>query len=607
MGRLEVVSDVTLAQLAEEGAQRWPGAWTTGGERTALIVIAQRGHRPQLEMRGQGMPVTAPVHAVFYRPRHEADAIAAAGADPSQATFLLLELAEADRTRWVTAFEEHHGYVAGHVTIGALPEDHEAPLKRSFEDEVWPAWIDPAFADLERLPLALPPRSVVGKAYVTLPTITAAASEAATTPPQASEAADPPTEEADAAGADSTPAADLDSGAPPAGEDDEPPTPEAEATPASMVSDGRPSIAPPLPEAPVAPPEDPTTGAESDPFPAPAPAAPEPTADDADAAEHDPPAAAATEVSLPDADGASTDTFVVQPATPLEDDAEIASSPVIVPEVVELTPVAPITPSAQALIDSANTPPPPAAGAGDPDPEQAAEGTETDAEDRPSESTPSGWPSRDPDATPAPSRPAAPAPAAASAPTPASTQPAVPGAAGEEPSASAYADELFNLASRGLGAAGTQDQHQPRARRARPPVGSLSRGDAAASASPGPPLPSTSPSPTPSPGPSAAPTSTNEDDPTPPLPTASPPLPSSPGGPSSPSTPGTPGSDADAADDDVSGPRAELADTTRRLLARGLDISAVMEHPDLQPVVERAMAAGVEVWDVFLEVSQDGS
>jgi hypothetical protein len=50
---------------------------------------------------------------------------------------------------------------------------------------------------------------------------------------------------------------------------------------------------------------------------------------------------------------------------------------------------------------------------------------------------------------------------------------------------------------------------------------------------------------------------------------------------------------------------AELKETIELLLAGGLSAGEVMEHSQFQEVSERALAAGLDVWSLFVQMADN--
>jgi hypothetical protein len=166
-----MLTNVTLGQLIEEAPVRWPTLWDESVERTICLVLLPRKSRPEMEQHGFFVEHKHPVFAMFYRPRDEANTIRANGIDPLSASYQFLNIAVSDLGVWMTDLVINHGYELTKTLIEPLPANVISTIRLGFEAFEITTYTHNSLDYFERLPLVMPPTSLVSKAFLSIPDI----------------------------------------------------------------------------------------------------------------------------------------------------------------------------------------------------------------------------------------------------------------------------------------------------------------------------------------------------------------------------------------------------------------------------------------------------
>ena len=169
LGNVSVLTNVTLTQLLDEASVRWPSLWFAEEPRLTCLVIIPRRSRPEMEHHGFFVEHLHPVFGLFYRPRDEASTIKASGFDPLSASFQFLNLAVSDLGLWMGKLTEELDYERAGVMIEPLPSSASSSLRLGFEAFEITTFRHRSLSGMERLPLVMPPLSLVSKAFLSIP------------------------------------------------------------------------------------------------------------------------------------------------------------------------------------------------------------------------------------------------------------------------------------------------------------------------------------------------------------------------------------------------------------------------------------------------------
>jgi len=162
-----------LTQLADEGEERWPEIWSQSQSRIRILMLCRRKERQLLEVHGDLIDHDHPAFGIFYRPRETSELIKEQGFDPRSASFQILDIATTDLGKWVQHLITNEKWVRSMTEILPIPMNLRVGLTRSFEGYSIPCFRHPDLPKLERLHLPIPAESIVGKAYVSIPRLSA--------------------------------------------------------------------------------------------------------------------------------------------------------------------------------------------------------------------------------------------------------------------------------------------------------------------------------------------------------------------------------------------------------------------------------------------------
>ena len=169
MGKVSVLPDVTINQLLDEAIKRWPEKWDSSVERITILLMIKRSARPDVETHGFFVEHIHPVFSLFYRPRNEAPLLKKDGFNHLDASFQFINLAISDLGKWVNKFVGEMGFEKYEMDVCPIPIGYKIPMKRQFEILKTLCFKDP---DLQKIPqfyLSMPPNSLVGKSFLSIP------------------------------------------------------------------------------------------------------------------------------------------------------------------------------------------------------------------------------------------------------------------------------------------------------------------------------------------------------------------------------------------------------------------------------------------------------
>lgn len=171
MGNVSVLTNVTLKQLIEEAPVRWPTLWDENVERTNCLILLPRKSRPEIEQHGFYVEHKHPVFALFYRPRDEANTIRSRGIDPLSASYQFLNIAVSDLELWVNDLVSNQDYEKITTIIEPLPSNAISSIRLGFEAFEMTTYAHKSLDYFGKLPLVMPPSSLVSKAFLSIPDI----------------------------------------------------------------------------------------------------------------------------------------------------------------------------------------------------------------------------------------------------------------------------------------------------------------------------------------------------------------------------------------------------------------------------------------------------
>ena len=171
MGNVSVLTNVTLKQLIEEAPVRWPTLWDENVERTNCLILLPRKSRPEIEQHGFYVEHKHPVFALFYRPRDEANTIRSRGVDPLSASYQFLNIAVSDLELWVNDLVSNQDYEKITTIIEPLPSNAISSIRLGFEAFEMTTYAHKSLDYFGKLPLVMPPSSLVSKAFLSIPDI----------------------------------------------------------------------------------------------------------------------------------------------------------------------------------------------------------------------------------------------------------------------------------------------------------------------------------------------------------------------------------------------------------------------------------------------------
>jgi hypothetical protein len=169
MGEVSVLSDQTLRQLNDEAGKRWPAAWDASTQRVQVLILCKRRERVILEQHGATIQHQQPVFGLFHRPRHSLHLFESQGFNHRDASFQFLDIATAELGTWLQHLITNDGWKRSSTTICPLPAGANVPMQRRFENHTILTFRHPDLPELQRLYLAMPLESTVGKAYISYP------------------------------------------------------------------------------------------------------------------------------------------------------------------------------------------------------------------------------------------------------------------------------------------------------------------------------------------------------------------------------------------------------------------------------------------------------
>jgi len=171
LGNVSVLTNVTLKQLIEEAPVRWPTLWDENVERTNCLILLPRKSRPEIEQHGFYVEHKHPVFALFYRPRDEANTIRSRGVDPLSASYQFLNIAVSDLELWVNDLVSNQDYEKITTIIEPLPSNAISSIRLGFEAFEMTTYAHKSLDYFGKLPLVMPPSSLVSKAFLSIPDI----------------------------------------------------------------------------------------------------------------------------------------------------------------------------------------------------------------------------------------------------------------------------------------------------------------------------------------------------------------------------------------------------------------------------------------------------
>ncbi|MBT4408028.1 MAG: hypothetical protein HOC79_09190, partial [Euryarchaeota archaeon] len=169
MGITAVLPNMTITQLTDEGNQRWPGVWSSEQSRVLILLLCKRKERKLLEVHGDMVDHDHPVFGLFYRPRETTDLLKEQGFDHRTASFELVEIATSDLGAWLQHLVTNDKWVRSMTTLTPVPAGYQVGMTRGFEKMNIPCFRHPELSPLDTFHLPMPPRSIVGKAFVSIP------------------------------------------------------------------------------------------------------------------------------------------------------------------------------------------------------------------------------------------------------------------------------------------------------------------------------------------------------------------------------------------------------------------------------------------------------
>ena len=169
MGEVSILPNQTLSQLNDEAGKRWPGAWDASTQRVQVLILCKRRERVILEQHGATIQHQQPVFGLFHRPRHALHLFESQGFDHREASFQFLDIATAELGTWLQHLITNDGWKRSSTTICPLPAGANVPMQRRFENHTVLTFRHPDLPELQRLYLAMPLESIVGKAYISYP------------------------------------------------------------------------------------------------------------------------------------------------------------------------------------------------------------------------------------------------------------------------------------------------------------------------------------------------------------------------------------------------------------------------------------------------------
>jgi hypothetical protein len=171
LGNVSVLTNVTLKQLIEEAPVRWPTIWDENVERKNCLILLPRKSRPEIEQHGFYVEHKHPVFALFYRPRDEANTIRSRGIDPLSASYQFVNIAVNDLELWVKDLVSNQGYEKSSTIIEPLPSNAISSIRLGFEAFEMETYAHNSLDYFGKLPLVMPPSSLVSKAFLSIPDI----------------------------------------------------------------------------------------------------------------------------------------------------------------------------------------------------------------------------------------------------------------------------------------------------------------------------------------------------------------------------------------------------------------------------------------------------
>ena len=171
MGNVSVLTNVTLKQLIEEAPVRWPTIWDEKEKRTTCLILLPRKSRPEMEQHGFFVEHKHPVFGLFYRPRDEAKILKTRGFDPLSASYQFLNISESDLDLWTNELLNKQGYEKNSTIIEPLPSNVISSIRLGFEAFEMVTFAHNSLDHLGKLPVVMPPPSLVSKAFLSIPDI----------------------------------------------------------------------------------------------------------------------------------------------------------------------------------------------------------------------------------------------------------------------------------------------------------------------------------------------------------------------------------------------------------------------------------------------------
>ena len=166
-----MLTNVTLKQLIEESPIRWPTIWDENDKRITCLVLMPRKSRPEMEQHGFFVEHKHPVYGLFYRPRDEAKILSSRGFDPLSASFQFLNISESDLDSWTSELINKQNYEKTSIIIEPMPSNVISSIRLSFEEFEMLTFRHSSLEFLEKLPLVMPPPSLVAKSYISIPDV----------------------------------------------------------------------------------------------------------------------------------------------------------------------------------------------------------------------------------------------------------------------------------------------------------------------------------------------------------------------------------------------------------------------------------------------------
>lgn len=127
-------------------------------DRTHVLLLMPRSHRPEYESKIDMIPHTENVHATYLRPREGKEAIRESGMEPDDHSFHLIDIATKDLGIWMQDFTKQ-GWSRTNMEI--VPNNDKAMDLLCFAH--------PSSTVIERLPLPWNPFDAEGRCYNHIP------------------------------------------------------------------------------------------------------------------------------------------------------------------------------------------------------------------------------------------------------------------------------------------------------------------------------------------------------------------------------------------------------------------------------------------------------